>query len=76
MQKAKVIQELRREHNLVTLLEIAQLPKATFYYHGKNKAKKTGMSRQRQKLQQSSMRIRADTDIAVSQMSCVTVDLA
>ena len=28
-----MIQELRREHNLTMLLEIAQLPKATFYYH-------------------------------------------
>ena len=34
-----VIQELRREHNLAILLEIAQLPKATFYYHCKNQSK-------------------------------------
>ena len=27
------IQELRREHPLAILLEIAQLPRATFYYH-------------------------------------------
>jgi len=30
-----VIQELRQEHNLAMLLEIAQLPRATFYYHAK-----------------------------------------
>ena len=30
-----MIQELRREHDLATLLEIAQLPKATYYYHRK-----------------------------------------
>ena len=30
-----MIQELRREHNLAILLEIAQLPKATYYYHSK-----------------------------------------
>ena len=30
-----VIQELRREHGLTMLLEIAQLPRATFYYHAK-----------------------------------------
>ena len=30
-----MIQELRREHNLAILLEIAQLPKATYYYHRK-----------------------------------------
>ena len=30
-----VIQELRQEHNLAMLLEIAQLPRATFYYHVK-----------------------------------------
>ena len=30
-----VIQELRREHDLAILLEIAQLPKATYYYHRK-----------------------------------------
>lgn len=30
-----MIQELRQEHNLAMLLEIAQLPRATFYYHAK-----------------------------------------
>ena len=30
-----MIQELRREHDLATLLEIAQLPKSTYYYHRK-----------------------------------------
>jgi transposase InsO family protein len=30
-----VIQELRREYDLVTLLEIAQLPRSTYYYHSK-----------------------------------------
>ena len=34
-----MIQELRREHDLAMLLEIAQLPKATFYYHRKNQDK-------------------------------------
>ena len=34
-----MIHELRREHDLTILLEIAQLPKATFYYHRKNQAK-------------------------------------
>ena len=34
-----MIQELRREHNLTTLLEIAQLPRATFYYHLKHQHK-------------------------------------
>ena len=34
-----MIQELRREHDLTILLEIAQLPKATFYYHRKNQDK-------------------------------------
>ena len=30
-----MIQELRREHDLTILLEIAQLPRATYYYHCK-----------------------------------------
>ncbi len=30
-----MIQELRREHDLTILLDIAQLPKATYYYHRK-----------------------------------------
>ena len=30
-----MIQELRREYDLAILLEIAQLPKATYYYHRK-----------------------------------------
>ena len=34
-----MIQELRREHDLTILLEIAQLPKVTFYYHRKNQDK-------------------------------------
>ena len=34
-----MIQELRREHDLAMLLEIAQLPKATFYYHRNNQKK-------------------------------------
>ena len=34
-----MIQELRREHNLTILLEIAQLPKSTFYYHLKKQDK-------------------------------------
>ena len=33
------IQELRREHPLAMLLEIAQLPRATFYYHLKAQKK-------------------------------------
>ncbi len=31
-----MIQELRREHDLALLLEIAQLPRSTFYYHLKH----------------------------------------
>ena len=38
-QKATVIQELRREHDLAILLEIAQLPRSTYYYHGKQRDK-------------------------------------
>ena len=35
-----VIQELRREHDLTMLLEIAQIPRATFYYHAKRMVRK------------------------------------
>ena len=35
-----VILELRQEHDLTMLLEIAQLPRATFYYHAKRKGQK------------------------------------
>ena len=35
-----VIQELRQEHDLTMLLEIAQLPRATFYYHAKRMVQK------------------------------------
>ena len=34
-----MIQELRREHNLAILLEVAQLPRSTFYYHCKQQNK-------------------------------------
>ena len=33
-----MIQELRQEHDLAILLEIAQLPRATYYYHCKKQA--------------------------------------
>ena len=33
MQKAQVVQKLRQEFSLPLLLEIAQLPRATYYYH-------------------------------------------
>ena len=32
-----MIQELRQEHDLAILLEIAQLPRATYYYHSKTR---------------------------------------
>lgn len=35
-----VILELRQEHDLTMLLEIAQLPRATFYYHAKRMVQK------------------------------------
>ena len=34
-----MIQELRREHDLAMLLEIAQLPRSTYYYHSKQHGK-------------------------------------
>lgn len=33
MQKTQVVQKLRQRHSLKILLSIAQLPRATFYYH-------------------------------------------
>ena len=33
------IQELRQEYKLDVLLEIAQLPRSTFYYHSKRQNK-------------------------------------
>lgn len=39
MQKTQVIQNLRQSFKLELLLEIAQLPRATFYYHLKNQSK-------------------------------------
>ena len=36
-QKTLVVQKLRRKHSLEILLSIAQLPRATFYYHLKQK---------------------------------------
>jgi len=34
-----VIQELRQEYKLDMLLEIAQLPRSTYYYHSKRQSK-------------------------------------
>ena len=36
-QKTLVVQKLRHKHSLEILLSIAQLPRATFYYHLKQK---------------------------------------
>jgi transposase InsO family protein len=38
-QKTQVVQKLRQRHSLNILLSIAQLPRATFYYHLKNMSK-------------------------------------
>ena len=38
-QKTQVVQKLRRKYSLTLLLEIAQLPRATFYYHLKRMQK-------------------------------------
>jgi len=35
----QVVQELRQKHSLNLLLSIAQLPRATFYYHLKQQKK-------------------------------------
>ena len=40
-----VIQELRREYKLDMLLEIAQLPRSTFYYHSKRQNKEDKYAR-------------------------------
>ena len=37
--KAQVVQKLRQKYSLTLLLEIAQLPRATFYYHCKRMQK-------------------------------------
>ena len=46
-----MIQELRRGHDLAILLEIAQLPKATFYYHCKNQNKEDKYSQTKSEIQ-------------------------
>ena len=38
-QKTQVVQKLRQRHSLDILLSIAQLPRATFYYHLKQMQK-------------------------------------
>ena len=38
-EKAKVIWELRHEHKLSLLLEVAGLPRSTYYYYTKNQKK-------------------------------------
>ena len=38
-QKVQVVQKLRQRHSLDILLSIAQLPRATFYYHLKQMQK-------------------------------------
>lgn len=68
----KALQELRQEYALAMLLDIAQLPKATFYYHLKRQDKVDKYARPRQKLQLSSMRIKADTVIDASQLNCTS----
>jgi len=40
-----VIHELRREYDLAMLLEIAQLPRSTFYYHSKRQSKEDKYAR-------------------------------
>ena len=60
-----MIQELRREHELAILLEIAQLPKATFYYHCKNQEKVDKYAQAKAEITEISMRIKVGTAIVV-----------
>ena len=45
-----VIQELRREYKLDMLLEIAQLPRSTFYYHSKQQNKEDKYARAKEEI--------------------------
>ncbi len=45
-----MIQELRQEHDLTMLLEIAQLPRATFYYHLKRMGKEDKYARAKEEI--------------------------
>lgn len=50
MQKAQVIEKLRPEHSLAVLLSIAQIPRATYYYHRKRKAMPDKYSSEKQEI--------------------------
>ena len=64
-QKAQVVQELRQKYPLKALLQLAGLPRSTFYYylHRSQNPAKYQMVKKNRSLQ-SSMRTRSDTDIA------------
>ncbi len=73
-QKTQVVQKLRQEFSLALLLTIAQLPRATFYYHLKRMGVPTDTKKPKQKSRLSTMKTRADMVIAASQQNCVVVD--
>ena len=64
---------LRQEFSLTILLDIAQLPRATFYYHLKRMKQVDKYETAKQKSQQFTMKTREDTAIAGLQMCCAAV---
>ena len=71
-QKSLVVQKLRHDFSLSLLLSIAQLPRATFYYHLKRMENLDKY--QEKKSRQSTTKTKVDTAIVVLRQNCTIVD--
>ena len=70
--KTLVVQELRQRHSLKILLSIAQLPRATFYYHLKQMKTSDKHETVKEEITAIYHENEADTGIAASQRSYAT----
>lgn len=70
-----VITKLRRNYKLAALLELAGIPRSTYYYHCKKRSLETNISLKNRKSKQSMKKIRDVTGTAGFSWICVIVDM-
>ena len=73
-QKTQVVQKLRQRHSLDILLSIAQLPRATFYYHLKQMQKEDKYASVKEEITTIYHENRGGTAIAGSRQNFASVN--
>ena len=73
-QKSLVVQKLRHDFSLSLLLSIAQLPRATFYYHLKRMENLDKYQEVKEEIKTITTKTKVDTAIVVLRQNCTIVD--